>query len=419
VAGFVRAARQRRFLQFIVEQTLTGRGHELKEYALGVGVFDKAAAWDPRLDPIVRVTARELRLKVTAYYRAEGVRDPVVIRCRSGSYVPSFHRRLAGDDADAAEVRALYLKGLFHVDRQHRRGFARSIHLFRHALAKDPAHAAAAAALAKAYCAQCFYGVAAPRHAMPKARAAALRALAIDDGLADAHASLAFVRAGYEWRWHAAKEEFKRALELNPGLAATHRVYAMTYLAPQGLLEEAIEALHRALTLDPLSVMANVHLAQTLYMARRVEAAVRQARRTLDLDPHCGPAHLMLGLAYMQQSRHDAAAEAFRLVGALATDDTLLKGALGHCLGAAGRVRDARKVLAELMALSTRRYVPPLDIARVHIGLGDQDAAFAWLDKGFARRCSRLIWLNVHPMFDTLRADPRFHVLRRNVGLAP
>jgi len=278
-------------------------------------------------------------------------------------------------------------------------------------------NAAAAAALSNSYWVQCFTGFVAPRDAMPKARAAALRALAIDDRFAEAHSSLATVRAAYEWDWPAAEDGFRRALELDPESAVTHRRYATTYLAPLGRLDDAIGALERATALGPLSITTNVFLAQMLYMARRLDAAVRQARRTLDLDPQCGPAHLILGLAYLQKSRHEEAAQALRIVETVATDSTFLRGALGHCLASAGRVEEAQRALADLLALSKRRYVPPFDIARVYIGLNDHDRAFAWLVKGFAQRCSRLIWLNVFPALDTLRADPRFFVLMKRIGL--
>lgn len=415
---FARAARVRRFLHFIVEQTLAGRENNLKEYSLGLEVFDKGAAYDPRLDPIVRVTARELRSKLAAYYRTDGLDDRIVIQCPSGSYIATFSDRRAREKSDDGDVRALYLKGLFLFNWQGRRGFAKSLQCFRRALRKDPANAAAEAALAHSYIAQCFFGVAAPRQIMPRVRACALRALAIDDQIADAYCSLATVKAAYEWDWPAAEKEYKRALELNPDSAAINRWYAVAYLAPLGLLEDAIGALQRAVTLEPHSVINSVSLAQTLYLARRFEAAVRQARQTLDLNPDSGPAHLMLGLAHMQRSRHDEAVDAFRMVETLASDETFLKGALGHCLASVGRLREARRVLDELMAISRRRYVPPLDIASVHIGLNDHDRAFAWLKKGFEQRCARLIWLNVHPMFDPLRRDRRFLILKKRIGLA-
>ena len=130
------------------------------------------------------------------------------------------------------------------------------------------------------------------------------------------------------------------------------------------------------------------------------------------------PAHLVVGLASMERGRHRDAVDAFRVVADRSEDDPYLIGALGHCLGAAGRASEARKVLAKLSALSEQRYVPALHIARIHIGLGDHDRAFAWLDKGCDERCSRLIWLNVHPMSDSLRADPRFARLQGKLGLA-
>lgn len=241
---------------------------------------------------------------------------------------------------------------------------------------------------------------------MPKAKAAAERAIEIDDGLAEAWSSLASVQWWFEWNWEAAEKSYKRAIALNPNYATAHDGYAML-LCARGRFDEAIEQINRAGDLDPLSRIIAVHSGWPFYFARDYESAMRRFRKALELDEHFIPAHGWLGMALGQQHRYREALDAFQR--ALDVDRIpILLAMLGHTHAIAGNRQQAEEVLTVLDYESRSRYISPYDIAIIHAGLGDHEAAIAKLKDAFEDRSSWMVFMEVDPRLDDLRDDREF-----------
>jgi serine/threonine-protein kinase len=605
---FVRAERLSRFLRFAVEQALEGQGDKLKEYVVGVEVFQRQQDFDPRIDAVVRVEARRLRSHLMKYYETEGREDPVRIDFPKGAYVPMFEaRRPAGgsrawwpakwrpegrrytqagmllallllvvggwlavtswrarstrqspahtgpplssvlilpfsdlspqhdqeyfcdgitdelisaltkveglrvlsqasafqfkdkaDDlgrirdqlqvgavlrgsvrredsrlrvtaqlirtSDGAylwsetferatkdlfaiqdeisrtvvqslqvqlagerrrlvrpytenlEAHNLYLQGRHYWNQRTEDGLNKSIESFERAVALDPKFALAYAALADSRALLASYGLSPPRQIMPKAKAAAVQALELDEGLGEAHASLAFVRFLYEWDWQGAERSYKRASELNPGYAIMHHWYA-GYLRAMGRLDEALAESRQAQALDPLSPAIGRDLGRVFHCQRRYDQAIEQYRKTLELEPGFPSGYLHLGLAYAQKAMYPEAVAACQKARELRGANPLTLAGLGYCYGRWGQRDKAQELLAELKRVSAQKYVSAFDLALIHIGLDQKDQAFEWLDKAREDRDGWLVWLNADPVFDSLRPDPRFAALLKRVGL--
>ncbi len=253
---------------------------------------------------------------------------------------------------------------------------------------------------------------------MSKAKAAALKAVELDDSLADAHASLAFIAEIHEWDWATAEREYKRALELNPGYAAGHNWYA-GYLMYVGRFEEGIAEAKRARDLDPLSLPVNNALAGRLLVAGRVDEALEQLKKTLEMDPRFASAHQTLGWAYLNMGKHEEAIQEFQQALQLSgTDDTDHIVDLGFAYAAAGKRELARKILAKLQKLHEQGVVPSGSIAILYGSLGVLDEAFAWLGKAYEERDPELTYIKVPARrFEPLRHDPRYQDMLRRMGL--
>jgi len=309
-----------------------------------------------------------------------------------------------------------YLKGLYWRGKATGEGFTKGIDYFQRAVAKDPSYALAYSGLADGFSGQANNGFVYPREGYPRAKEAVLKALELDDTLAEAHTSLAFIKTDYDWDWLGAEREFQRAIELNPAYARAHNLYGYL-LYRLGRFQEAIAELKRSVELDPLSLLNNRVLGQAFYNARQYDQAIEQFRKTLELDPNFSSAHRFLGRAYLQKSMYnDGTAEIEKeltiypgRVGAL--------GDLGYAYALAGRKADAQKVLDQLNDLSKQKYVPATYRAEVYVGLGAKDKAFEWLEKGYEERF--LPSINVDPAYDPLRSDPRFQDLLRRMNLQP
>jgi len=316
------------------------------------------------------------------------------------------------------EAHQLYLKGRYHWNKRTAEDFKKALEYFQQAIAKDPSYPPAYAGLADTYGLLGYYAydVLPPREAMPKAKAAALKALEIDGSFAQAHVSLAWVRQTYDWDWPAAEKEFKRAIDLNPGYATAHHWYSL-HLATLGRRDEALAEAKRALELDPLSIIINHIVGLQHYWARRFDQAIEQFRKTIDMDPSFPIAHWSLGRAYAAKGMYREAIAEYEKYSALTGGSGRALAALGSAHARSGDRREALRVLEQLNAISKQRYVPSHQFADVSIGLGDKDQAFAWLDKVYDERSSYLTWLKVEPLFDPLRSDPRFADLVRRVGL--
>jgi tetratricopeptide (TPR) repeat protein len=248
----------------------------------------------------------------------------------------------------------------------------------------------------------------------PKAKVAAMKALQLDETVAEAHSMLADVKKVYDWDWVAAEVEYKRALELNPSSISAHAGYA-DYLSKRGRHEEAIAEARRARELDPISAGRTAFLGLILYWERQYDEAIEACKKALELDTNYPNTYWFLALALEQKGELPEATEKLKKSVSLSRAP-LYRALLGHAYALSGERAKALSVLDELKALSKQRYVSPVDIAIVYTGLGDQDSAFQWLEKAYQERTMRIQELFT-PVFDSLRSDPRFRDLMRRIGL--
>jgi eukaryotic-like serine/threonine-protein kinase len=279
----------------------------------------------------------------------------------------------------------------------------------------DPAYALAWAGLADVYYQMSSMWVPA-REAMPKARAAALRALVIDETLAEAHATLAQIQAQYDWDWTTAERSHRRAVELGPSYAHAHLYYSQ-YLAEQGRMKEAISEAAEALRLDPLPRTMGTNLAWMYSLARRPDQAIEQYRKTQELDPR--PADDGLGQYYEQKGMFDSAITEFLKARALDESCDWCLALLGHAYAVSGKREQARRILEKLLGLSRQHYIDPYYFGLIYVGLGEADKAFEWFEKAYQERSEELLFLKVEPRLDPVRADSRFQSLVRRLGLPP
>ena len=252
---------------------------------------------------------------------------------------------------------------------------------------------------------------------MPKAQESAIKAVLLDNTVAEAHASPGHILMNYDWDWPRAEKEFKRSIELKPDYATAHQWYAIHYLTATGRLEEAVHEMRKALELEPASLVMNTFMGATLYYAGRYDEAIDQCRRTVEMDPNFAVAHWHLGLAYEQKQTFDAAIEEFQTAISLSQGSPLMRAALGHAYAKSQRADEANKILDELNELSKQEYVSPLELARICVALGNDDKAFQLLEKAYAEHSFHLVNLNVSPHFKRVSSNPRFQELVQRIGL--
>src|SRR5215471_10775071 len=553
-AAFAQVDRLKRFLRYVVEETLAGRSEKLKEYPIGVEVFDRETSFDPRTDPIVRVQARRLRSRLSRYYEDEGRLDQMRIELPKGSYVPAFHRqdaptlkptlatalasrntitvlpfadrtpngdiayfcdglseeiinalvklqqlrvvappkssevdsshaativsgsvRKSGNDiriavqfidsangsylwsetfdrADGEEFRIqqeiaqavvekiktdvigsagvrrsrrpasvsaynLYLQGRYHTSQRTDAGLRKALDFFERAISEDPQYPAAYSGLADTYSLLSHYGVLPPAEVWTKAAANAAWAVLLDDDLAEAHTSLAHVKATQDWDWHGAEHEYQRAISLDPRSATAHHWYAVTCLVQLSRLNDALDEMLLAQTLDPVSTIISRDTARVLFYRREFDAALEQCDRTIERDPYFSGAYWMLGLVQEQLGDLDEAVAAFQRGIQLVPDSRMLRGALGRVFALSGKPSKARQIIREIEESARQRYVSPFEPGMIYFALGDHERGFECLIKAQEERCFELILLNVDPRFDSLRGDSRLRAIANQIGL--
>jgi TolB-like protein/DNA-binding winged helix-turn-helix (wHTH) protein/Flp pilus assembly protein TadD len=331
---------------------------------------------------------------------------------------PEEQAHLASAGTLNAEAHEAYLRGRYFANQRTQEALKKSLECFQQATEKDPNYAPAYAALADSYLVLGGWGMLGPHEAYPKAKAATMRALAINDSLADAHTTLAAVRHEYDWDRAGAEREYKRAIEINPEWPNAHKAYA-EYLMHMGRHEEAIAAIKRARELDPLSLITNAVAGLVLYHARKYDEAIEQCQKVLELDRDFAPAHYFLGRAYEQTGRFDEAIRHLREARNLSKDSSAGVAAVAHVYAVSGRSAEARKMLEQLKQLSKRNYVSHYSLAAVYAALGEREQALASLEKAREEHSSDLVYLKVDQSFDPLRSDPRFLHLLRSVGFTP
>jgi len=317
------------------------------------------------------------------------------------------------------EAYQLYLKGRFYWNKRTEEGVEKGIDYFQQAVEKDPKYALAYTGIADSYSLLTMaidVGSLSPSQAIPKARAAAMKALELDDTLAEAHTSLAFIKLNYDWDWSAAETEFRRGIELNPNSANAHHWYSH-YLMAMGRTNESLAESKRALELDQLSLIMNTHLGWHYFMAHQFDLAIEQLRKTIEMDPNYGLAHWYLGLAYEQSAMYAQAAAELQTAKDLLKKNVGIEAGIGRVDALSGKRAEAEKVIDELKDRSKQIYVSSYHMASIYASLGDKDRAFEWLQGAYKERSDSLVYLKVDAKMDSLRSDPRFTDLLRSVGL--
>ncbi len=546
---------------------MAGTGHQVKEYLVGVDVFDRPKDYDPRVDPIVRVEARRLRSKLRSYYASSGKKDDLIIDFPKGAYAAAFQWRTSvksvpksiaagetsiavlpfsnlspgpvadqdyfsdglteelilhltrmkglrvvawysaskfrGREEDLSLIREqlkvgvvlrgsvrktgsrvrvtvqlidaasgaflwadafergmhdmvaiqqeiahsivatlrpalgataepaesvqklnpecyrLCLEGRFHANRRNAEGLERSVLCYQQAIEKDPESASAHAGLADAYTLLADYGMVHPHQVMPLAESSARRALELDQNSAEVFTSLAIIRSLFEWNWAEGEDLYRRAIALNPSYAKAHHWFGTDLLALLGRMDEAEEEIRLAVQLDPLSLMLHENLGYIQMLRRNYDAAVDAYRRLIDLDPVFHKVHASLGRTLTLMGRYEEAIQAFERALSLASRVPSAVAALGQALALAGREEAARECLRELETMARTRYVASTCFAVLHLGLGDTSKSLDWIEKSCDQHELPTAAIIVHPLWDPLRAEPRFERVLRRVASLP
>jgi DNA-binding winged helix-turn-helix (wHTH) protein/tetratricopeptide (TPR) repeat protein len=328
---------------------------------------------------------------------------------------PEQTRQLSRPLTVSADAYRAYLKGRFYWNQRTAEGLRRAILEFERAVAQDGSFAAAYSGLADAFTTLGFLSHLSPAASFPVARRHAQRALELDASLAEPHASLGYVKLYYDWDWSGAEAEFKRAVELNSAYAVTHQWYSVLLLAA-GRPDEAFREILLAQERDPLSLPINTDVGFHHYYNRRYDAAVKQLSTVLEMKSDFPLAHLWLGRTYQELKQYPRSLEAYRQAGEKLGDWPVVVAARGYVHGVSGNPAEARRDLANLQMQARDRFVTAYGVALVQAGLGDTDAAFAWLENAFAERSHWLVWLRLDPRWDSIRGDPRFERLVARMG---
>jgi TolB-like protein/DNA-binding winged helix-turn-helix (wHTH) protein/Tfp pilus assembly protein PilF len=379
----------------------------------------------------VRITAQLIQVKDQTHLWAKdydrNLRDILALQSDVASSIaqeiklkltPEERARLANITPVNPDAYELYLKGRYFWNKRTEDGFIRAIKYFEQATVLDPKYAQPYAGEADAYALlgsmpnlEISRG-----EAMPKAKAAALKALQLNDSLAEAHTSLAFVMMQYEWDWPDSEKEFKRAVELNPNYATAHQWYAV-WLMAQGKTADSLDEERRAQQADPLSIIIKTDTAQLLIYAGRSDEATVQAQKALEIDPSFPLAHLYLAVAYIETKDYQAAIAEFQKV--LVVDKTnpgALSG-LAQIYALLGQRDRSEAILRDLLQRAKSQEDLTIELSKVYAQFGETDRAFAWLEKAYRNRTGSLILLNPVPDFRALHHDPRFADLDRRIGL--
>ena len=561
---FVRSERMSRFLRFSVENSLASPGSAIKEYLVGVEVFDRPADYDPQVDPIVRVEARRLRAKLKSYYGDAGSADPVLIDFPKGAYSAVFRSAEAaraavseqlsqtavavlpfanlsqgtgdeyfsdglteelillltrvkglrvvawysasqfrGREQDLSSIREdlkaaailrgsvrrtgervrvtaqlidtssgsylwseafdrdltdvvgiqqeiaraivatlrlawipaqasaperrplnvdcynLCLQARFHLNGRTQEGILNSLRCYQQAVENDPESAVAHAGLADAYSLLSDYGVKHPNEVMPLAEAAAQRALEIDPDSAEALSALAFIRSLFDWKWDEAETLYRRAIAINPGYAKARHWFGVDALALLGRFDEAEAEVRMARELDPLSLILSEGIAYVRMLRRDYEQAAHEFRQIAGLDRRFYKAYSGLGRVYGLMGKYDEAIAMLEKAHRMAGDLPSIVGALGQVLALSGKQSQARECLQKLHDMSNSRHVQSVAFAILHLGLGDIDQSLTWLETACEQRESQIAGLKVHPVYDSLRAEPRYQAILHRIGFLP
>jgi TolB-like protein/Tfp pilus assembly protein PilF len=310
-----------------------------------------------------------------------------------------------------------YLQGRFLFGQRTEECLRQAIEAFDVALKHDPDHAGALSGIAYSSIMLCWFGALYPRDAVPRAERTANRAIALDPENGEAQASLALIRYWYHWDWRGAEEAFLRAIELNPNFATARQWYS-SFLNAMGRFEEGAEEQQRAMELDPLSLIIHMNAADPLFFSRKYELAIEHLSALLKRAPYFFPAMFNLGRAYIQNGQMAQAMETFEKAMQLSRNRTGLP-VLAHAYAVAGRTPEARAMLKDLLETPSDRYIASPLIAQIYMGLGEMEGCFEWLHKGIEERAFWCVFMQVDPVYDAIRNDPRFQKVLQLVGFSP
>ena len=393
-------------VEYLLEGSVRREGDRVRITAQLIQARDQTHVWAEEYDrdlqdvlmlqrDVARSIAREIEVKLT----------------------PQPQNRLASDPAVDRKAYDLYLKGRYSWNKRTEEGFTKAIDYFQQAIVQEPNYALGYAGLADAYALLgSMPNAEMPRkQAMPLARAAALKALEIDETLSEAHTSLAFVRMHYDWDWPGAEKEFERAIQLNPDYATAHQWHAYNLMVLERT-EDSLSEIHQALELDPLSLIINTDAIELTYYARRYDEAIRQGRKTIEMDPRFPLAHAFTALCYLQIKQYAQAIVELQAAVLESGDRIDMRANLAAAYALAGRPDEARKVLKGLND-SPHRSDMAFHVARVYVALGEKDEALSLLETAYRERSGPLILLQVDPGNDSMRSDSRFQDLRYRIGL--
>jgi TolB-like protein len=323
-------------------------------------------------------------------------------------------KQLTKNYATNSEAYRLYLQGRYYWNQRTAEGLQQGSEYFNQVISKDPNYAPAYAGLADCYALLNVYNVVPATEVYPKAQAAAVRALELDESLAEAHTSLAFVSYRYYWDWAQAEQHFKRAIELKSDYATAHQWYS-AYLAASGRHNEAVVEARRAHELEPFSLTIYADLVRHLYYARHYDEAIAECRKLIEMDQEFARGHVELGQILEQKGLHSEAVVEFQKALVLSENSVAAMTGLGHAFALSGKQSEALNVIKKLGDLSKQHYVSPYQTAVIYAGLGDKAQALAWLEKARDERFNWIPFIQVDPLFDDLRSDPRFAALVQNL----
>jgi TolB-like protein/DNA-binding winged helix-turn-helix (wHTH) protein len=308
-----------------------------------------------------------------------------------------------------------YLKGRYYWNKRTGDGLQKALLYFQQAISKEPTYGAAYSGLADCNSGLAWHGFKSPAEALPKANAAARKAIEIDPQSAEAHASLGLVLT-HQWDWAGAEAEFKQALRLDPRYANAHHWYG-DYLSIAGRHEEALLEARRALELDPLNLMIGTWVGRRYYLARRYDLAIEQGRNTEELDANFAAAHLLLGENYVQVGLHDQGLTELQTAARLSGSSPLYLAQVAVAYASAGKKTEALQIVAQLQSISSTQYVSPYGLAQIYAALSDKEQTFKWLQIAYDDRAVWMSYLAVDPVFDRLRSDQRFQDLLHRLHL--
>jgi TolB-like protein/Tfp pilus assembly protein PilF len=373
-------------VESVLEGSVRKAGERLRVTAQLVSVSDGYHLWSEKYDrdfEDIFAIQDEISLAIVEKLRGKLLREE--------------RSKLVKRYTDDEEAYSLYLKGRYFWNRRHEGSIQMALELFQQAVEKDPLNAPAYVG----------YG---------KAKEAVAKALEIDDGLGEAHASLGWIKTFHDWDWPGAEAEFLRAIELNPNYALAHYFYGL-YLGVVARYDESIAEASQALALDPINLAFNSVRGLALFWDRRFDEAIGQMQNSLDMDPNFYLAHLFLGFSLTGKGKWQEAVETFATASALSPGSPLTTGYIGHALAASGRTNEAHEQLARLEELSKEKFVSSFYRGLIHLGLKATDQALDCFERAFVERESWLPTIATFPIFDGLRSDPRFVALVRKMNL--